>query len=79
MIAQTPKDFVTIIGTASVLYPGIVAGAVGGILALANIAPNECVQIQKLVEEGKHPEALELQKECCRLIKRSRQSMVLRD
>ena len=62
MIAQTPKDFVTIIGTASVLYPGIVAGAVGGILALANIAPNECVQIQKLVEEGKHPEALELQK-----------------
>lgn len=62
MIDQTPKDFAVIIGTASVLYPGLDAGAVGGILALANIAPNECVQIQKFVEEGKHTEALELQK-----------------
>lgn len=62
MIDQTPEEFVTIIGTASVLYPGLSAGAVGGILALANIAPNECVQIQKLVEDGKHTGALELQK-----------------
>lgn len=62
MIDQTPKEFATIIGTASVLYSGFSAGAVGGILALANIAPDECVQIQKLVEEGKHTEALELQK-----------------
>ena len=62
MIDQTPKDFAVIIGTASVLYPGLAAGAVGGILALANIAPNECVQIQKFVEERKHTEALELQK-----------------
>src|SRR3989339_1582628 len=62
MIDQTPNDFAVIIGTASVLYPGLAAGAVGGILALANIAPNECVQIQKFVEDGKHTEALELQK-----------------
>ncbi len=62
MIDQTPEEFAIIIGTASVLYSGFSAGAVGGILALANIAPNECVQIHKLVEEGKHPEALELQK-----------------
>lgn len=62
IIDQTPKDFVTIVGTASVLYPGLSAGADGGILALANIAPDECVQIQKFVEEGKHSEALELQK-----------------
>jgi len=62
MINQTSKDFAVIIGTASVLYPGLAAGAVGGIIALANIAPNECVQIQKFVDEGKHTEALELQK-----------------
>ncbi|MFA7228331.1 MAG: dihydrodipicolinate synthase family protein [Melioribacteraceae bacterium] len=62
IIDQTPDDFVTIIGTASVLYPGIAAGANGGILALANIAPDECVQIQKLAESGKHKEALDLQK-----------------
>lgn len=62
MIDQTPNEFAVIIGTASVLYPGLAAGAVGGILALANIAPNECVQIQKFVEDGKHREALELQR-----------------
>lgn len=62
MIDQTPNDFSVIIGTASVLYSGLAAGAVGGILALANIAPNECVQLQKFVEAGKHIEALELQK-----------------
>ncbi len=62
MIDQTPKDFVMIVGTASVLYSGLAVGAVGGILALANIAPNECVQIQKYIEEGKHAEALEIQR-----------------
>jgi 4-hydroxy-2-oxoglutarate aldolase len=61
-VAQTPDDFVTIIGTASVLFAGITAGALGGILALANIAPDECVQIQKSVENGKLNDALELQK-----------------
>lgn len=62
MIDQTPKDFATIVGTASVLYAGLSAGAAGGILALANIAPIECVQIQKYVEEGNHFNALEIQK-----------------
>ncbi len=62
IIDQTPKDFMTIVGTASVLYAGLCAGAAGGILALANIAPDECVQIQKLVKAGKHSDALELQK-----------------
>jgi 4-hydroxy-2-oxoglutarate aldolase len=62
LVAQTPDDFATITGTGSVLYTSLTVGAVGGILALANVAPDECVQIQKLVEEGKHAEALELQK-----------------
>ena len=62
IISQTSKDFSVIIGTASVLFAGITAGAVGGILALANIAPNECVQIKKLIEHGNLAEALEIQK-----------------
>ena len=62
MIDQTPKDFAVIVGTASVLYSGLSAGADGGVLALANIAPKECVQIQKFIEEKKYLEALELQK-----------------
>lgn len=60
-VANTHKDFSVIVGTASMLFNGITCGAVGGILALANIAPNQCVQIQKLIEEKKYDEALNLQ------------------
>ena len=61
LVSMTSKDFATITGTGSVLYTSLTVGAIGGILALANIAPNECVKIQKLVEEGNHSEALKLQ------------------
>lgn len=61
LISLTGENFSTITGTGSVLYTSLTVGAVGGILALANIAPNECVKIQKLVEEGNHTEALKLQ------------------
>lgn len=60
-VANTHKDFSIIVGTASMLFNGITCGAVGGILALANIAPNQCVQIQKLIEEKKYDDALNLQ------------------
>ena len=60
-IKNTNAGFKVIIGTASLLYSGLSVGAAGGIVALANIAPNECIQIQKLVELGKLNEALELQ------------------
>jgi 4-hydroxy-2-oxoglutarate aldolase len=43
------------------LFSGITSGATGGIAALANIAPNECVQIQKLIIDGNLKEALVLQ------------------
>jgi 4-hydroxy-2-oxoglutarate aldolase len=62
IIHKTPRDFSCIVGTASVLFPGLCLGASGGILALANIAPNECIQIQKLFDKGRMNEAAELQK-----------------
>ena len=61
LVSMTGKSFSTITGTGSVLYTSLTVGAVGGILALANIAPNECVKIQKLVEEGNHSDAVKLQ------------------
>ncbi len=61
IIHLTPKNFVTIVGTASVLFAGLFAGAVGGILALANIAPNECIMIMKYFKEGKLDDAKKLQ------------------
>ena len=61
IVAKVPKSFKVIVGTASALYPGLMAGAVGGILALANIAPDECMQIFIRYVEGKNKEALEIQ------------------
>ncbi len=61
IINLTPKSFTTIVGTASILYAGLCAGAVGGILALANIAPDKCVKIAELINHGKLEEARSLQ------------------
>lgn len=61
IIANVPESFKVMVGTASVLYPGLMAGANGGILALANIAPDECMQIFLHFISGKNKEALGLQ------------------
>jgi 4-hydroxy-tetrahydrodipicolinate synthase len=61
VIANVPEDFSVLVGTASVLYPGLAAGATGGILALANIAPDVCIEVLRFFEAGKHSEASELQ------------------
>ncbi|HOI29439.1 MAG TPA: dihydrodipicolinate synthase family protein [Melioribacteraceae bacterium] len=60
-VSQSHKDFALLVGTASMLYSGFTAGAVGGILALANIAPEECIRIHELTEKGDLKEALDLQ------------------
>lgn len=60
-VSYTKDDFAVLVGTASMLYSGFTSGTVGGILALANIAPNECIQIQKLTEKGNLKEALDIQ------------------
>jgi 4-hydroxy-2-oxoglutarate aldolase len=61
-VAAVPDTFAVLVGTASVLYNGLTSGAVGGIIALANIAPEECVHIKKLIAAGMLPDALTLQK-----------------
>lgn len=60
-VSNTHKNFKVIVGTASMLFNGITSGAVGGILALANIAPKQCIQIQKFIEEKNLDEAFNLQ------------------
>lgn len=60
-VSTTRKDFAVLVGTASMLYSGFTSGCAGGILALANIAPDECIRIQTLIEKGKLSKALEIQ------------------
>jgi 4-hydroxy-2-oxoglutarate aldolase len=55
------SSFSFLTGAASVFFPGLQLGASGGILALADLAPSECVQIYSLFLEGKREEALKLQ------------------
>lgn len=61
VIYKTPKTFSNLVGTASVLFAGLCVGASGGIMALANIAPNQCVQIKKYFDEKKFDRALKIQ------------------
>lgn len=58
IIHNTKNDFAVIAGTASILYPALTLGAECGILALANIAPNECVKIYNLYNKGEYEKAL---------------------
>jgi 4-hydroxy-2-oxoglutarate aldolase len=51
-IRQAAPGFQVLAGSASFLFPSLVIGAVGGVLALANIAPNECVDIYRLFCAG---------------------------
>jgi len=61
IIYNSSNDFEVLVGTASVLYPGLLAGANGGVLALANIAPQKCLDIYKLFTENRNEEALQFQ------------------
>ncbi len=61
ILRRVPPDFAVLAGTASVLYAGCALGAVGGIVALANVAPRECVQLVEAAAAGRHAEARELQ------------------
>ncbi len=45
-------DFSLFVGTAGALYPALTLGADGGILALANCNPDECVEINNLYHKG---------------------------
>jgi len=53
--------FQVLAGSAGFLYPALCVGAVGGVLALANIAPQQCCDILSFFQHGKHEDARELQ------------------
>ncbi|MEW6127012.1 MAG: dihydrodipicolinate synthase family protein [Acidobacteriota bacterium] len=57
-----PDDFAVFVGNGSILYPALAMGAKGAVLAVANIAPQACVDLFLAVEAGNHERARELQK-----------------
>ena len=61
IIHLSQKGFAVFVGSAPVFFPALCVGAAGGILAVANVAPNECVQMFDLFEKKNFDEAKELQ------------------
>ena len=61
IISQAKEGFQVLAGSAGFLLPALAMGAVGGILALANIAPEQCISIYKAFTEGRLEEAREIQ------------------
>jgi 4-hydroxy-2-oxoglutarate aldolase len=61
MIAEASDGFAVLAGSANFLYPALCLGATGGILALGNVAPSQCKQIQRLFDAGDHVGARDLQ------------------
>lgn len=61
IVRLTPPSFATLAGSASFLLASLAVGACGGILAVANLAPDECVALVEAFEAGKLDEARKMQ------------------
>ncbi|HEY8476818.1 MAG TPA: dihydrodipicolinate synthase family protein, partial [Chloroflexota bacterium] len=49
---MAPKDFATLAGSGSFFLPTLAVGGVGGILALANVAADLCVELYDRFQDG---------------------------
>lgn len=61
IISLSRNDFQVLVGSAPVFFPALCVGAAGGLLAVADALPDECVQIFKLFKEKRLEEARALQ------------------
>ena len=61
LIALVPPEFQVLVGSASTLYPSMVLGAQGAILAVACALPELCVELYRAVCAGEHARARALQ------------------
>ncbi len=61
IVFRAKEGFQVLAGSAGFLFPALSIGAVGGVLALANIAPNHCIDIYRAFQEGSIEKARELQ------------------
>ena len=57
IINEADKSFAVLAGSMSFFLPALAIGAVGGILALGNIAPAECVKLYELAMAGRLDQA----------------------
>lgn len=61
LLEACPDDFQLLVGSGAVLYGALEAGAVGGIVAVAHMAPGACVALIDAFRAGRSPEAGRMQ------------------
>jgi 4-hydroxy-2-oxoglutarate aldolase len=61
IISSCPEGFTLYQGAGSLLFPALMIGAGGGILAVADMAPGETVDIYMAVQAGQYQKARDLQ------------------
>jgi len=61
IIAAAPRAFQMLVGSASTLYASLCVGAIGGILALADVLPEQCVELYETFRRGEQEKAGRLQ------------------
>ena len=62
VVRLAAPDFQVLAGSAGFFLAGLSIGAVGGVMALANVAPQECIDIYSLFQAGQWDEAAEIQR-----------------
>ncbi len=62
-VASAPAGFTVLCGAAPVIYPALVSGAGGGILAAANVVPELFTALVAHLRAGRHADALRLQQQ----------------
>jgi 4-hydroxy-2-oxoglutarate aldolase len=62
VLQAAPPEFSLLQGHGSLLFPALMLGAKGGILALSNMAPAETVEIFKLAQQGDYAGAGDIQR-----------------
>jgi 4-hydroxy-2-oxoglutarate aldolase len=61
IVGATPDDFQVLVGSGALLHQALEAGAVGGILGVANLVPDLCVEIFTAHQEGRNDAAAAIQ------------------
>ena len=63
VVRRTGQGFQVLAGSAGFLFASLTLGAVGGVLALANVAPQQAIDIYTLFRAGEWDRAAELQRQ----------------
>ena len=63
ILRAVPGDFQMLAGSAGFFLPALSLGAVGVVAALANVAPDLCIQLQDAFRRGEQDRAADLQRQ----------------